>query len=837
MAKSLKSNIQCKHCPKVLTHAETLLKHVRLFHPDIVAKHWFLCDVCDTYFPTESGLEYHTSNVHKTTKSEFQLKPKYHCKPCLQTWFTRDKFLKHFRNFHFEDVAKNWLPCKICNFPFPDQIGVDAHTGVVHKASLEEEEVKVGELLLQCDFCKTQLSSEAGFLRHMRSIHLDIVKKDWVPCNICNVYFPDGDTLEGHKNESHKCSYCPMILPSNAKVVRHLVTCHPDKVEKDINSKFNLIGARKKVALRIQCDYCPTTFSRKESLLNHLITHHSDRVEKDSFTYKLVQAYKVAKDISKSNLKKAKARFPCNYCSKTLSSKPSVQRHNKRWHSDKVEKDNNSKFNLTEASKKFLPIFQCGYCTTTFLRKETLLNHLSIHHSDKVEKDSYVYKLVQAYKSAKEISKSNLKKAMPKFPCNYCPTTLSRKDSVERHLRACHPDKVENGNNNKLKVHEAKKRVRSRFQCDHCPTTFSRKKTLVIHLRKYHSDKINKDGSSCNPVFATNNIVSTLNSQLCQTSGIHTDNNNFNSDETDKNNSSSKNYLTGLFPFDDSNNTINNYNNNNNNYNTYNNNKTNKNNCSNNKDLERAFPDEDSNNNKNNNKNNNNYNNYNNNEANKNNSSINDLNVLFPFDESKNNNYNNYNNNETNKNNSSNSKDLKKALTEEDSNNNSNNNYNNRETNQNNSNNFNSKNDLKILFPFDNSNNNNNDDDNHNNNNINNCNNNNFNNNDDDNHNNSSNNNNKNDLKRLFPFDNSNNNNNDDDNHNNNNNNNSNNNCHNNNNNNNNCHNNNNNNNDNYNHKNSSNNNNCNNNNNIDDDNSNNKKKMKISFSDSEMGE
>ncbi len=709
----------------MLTHAETLLKHVRLFHPDIVAKEWFLCDVCDTSFPTESGLEYHTSNVHKKTKSESQLKPKYHCKTCLQTWLTRDKFLKHCRNFHFEDVAKNWLPCKICNFPFPDQVGVDAHIRAVHKASLEEEEVKAGELLLQCDFCKTKLSSEAGFLRHMRFIHLDIVKKDWVKCNLCNVYFPDGDTVEGHKNESHKCSHCPMILPSNAKVVRHLIACHPDKVEKDNNSKFNLTEARKKVLPIFQCDYCPTTFSRKESLLNHLSTHHSDRVEKDSYKYKFIQAYKVAKDISKSNLKKAKTRFPCNYCSKTLSSKPSVQRHNKRWHSDKVEKDNNSKFNLTEASKKFLPIFQCGYCTTTFLRKETLLNHLSTHHSDKVEKDSYVYKLVQAYKSAKEISKSNLKKAMPKFPCNYCPTTLPRKDYVERHLRACHPDKVENGNNSKLKVHEAKKRVRSRYQCNHCPTTFSRKRTLVIHLKKYHSDKVEKDGNSCNPVF-TNNIVSTLNNQ---TSEIHTDNNNYNNNEKNISNNNSNNK--------DLNKSLQDETSDNNNNNNYNNNETNKSNSTNNDDFRGLFPHRTSENNKNN-YDKKNTNKYNSSENKNSKRSLPDETSNNSNNNNNNNNNNNYNKNEPNKNNSSSNKDLKRALTEEDSNNNkNNNNYNNIGTNQNNSNNYNNKNDLKRLFPFDNSNNNNNDDDNHNNSSNN-------NNNDDDNHNNNNCNNNNN---------------------------------------------------------------------------------------------
>lgn len=158
-------------------------------------------------------------------------------------------------------------------------------------------------------------------------------------------------------------------------------------------------------------------------LLQHLKNAHIPKTVEESSKKKLPEP------INMNASKRVKYdEFICKICGDGLESKKALNRHLSKQHNE-------------EQPRNYL----CHYrdCGKTFTMRDTLLkHHKNIHQGTK-------------------------------YPCDRCPTVLSSRMSLRRHIETCH-----------LKI--------KFFSCDNCGAKYTEQKTLKNHIQKVHLGIIDK---------------------------------------------------------------------------------------------------------------------------------------------------------------------------------------------------------------------------------------------------------------------------------------------------------------------------------------------------------
>ena len=210
------------------------------------------------------------------------------------------------------------------------------------------------------------------------------------------------------------------------------------------------------------CVLCFRVFHDKRGCLRHVCNSHS-------------------KNKNSANKSATKPELVCSLCSKVFTHIKSFERH-KREHSE----------NNTES-------FECAHCDKKYKRKDNLLKHEQrIHSFFKIdferaasfscidnmfkcplclasfgkEKERFFAHIASKvchkdpnYKHDTDITEDL------RFKCQLCEKSYSNKDSLERHARWKHGEKIK------------------KFQCNFCKVTFNYKSSLKRHIKKSHANE------------------------------------------------------------------------------------------------------------------------------------------------------------------------------------------------------------------------------------------------------------------------------------------------------------------------------------------------------------
>ena len=136
--------------------------------------------------------------------------------------------------------------------------------------------------------------------------------------------------------------------------------------------------------------------------------------------------------------------------------------------------------------------FICNYCGMTMTRKESLQDHVKSKHKEGTKVQcTHCEKVFPTTRARKQ----HLKKAALTFTCDHCGVTLSTKDTLQDHLKSKHDEgtKVRCTHCEKMfattrarKYHIESKHEGKRYPCPYCTQTATQKINLKTHIKKKH---------------------------------------------------------------------------------------------------------------------------------------------------------------------------------------------------------------------------------------------------------------------------------------------------------------------------------------------------------------
>lgn len=314
-------------------------------------------------------------------------------------------------------------------------------------------------------------------------------EKDSYFCKICVEH--NQDLKPKYKAESTATS----VLFAHLNRVHGL-----NKSDMSENTSFNSLHH---VPELVSCEVCEKTFNSGSLSIHHGIEHVNGAMSRDSpkvFQYK-VNCFKTS---SKSlawdyfgALENEKSEqidqyyFYCRLCveeegklnpkyTKNTSTSILLQ-HLKNSHIPKTPKEV-AKQKLLEpivltSSKRLKGIgLSCKFCEENFDTKKSLNRHLAKEHNEEQPRNFScpIESCLKSFTMRDTLLKhvKNIHQGT-KYPCNRCPTVLSTRMSLRRHIETCHF---------KLKS----------FACDNCNATYTEQKSLKNHMQKVHMGIIEK---------------------------------------------------------------------------------------------------------------------------------------------------------------------------------------------------------------------------------------------------------------------------------------------------------------------------------------------------------
>lgn len=135
-------------------------------------------------------------NVQEEVGSTSKRKPyqRIKCGYCGDFFCSRQLFYKHANKIHRERLLEDWHSCNECKRFFPSAEAVKLHCSLIHANENKRTE---------CPFCATLFTRTCTYYRHANQAHLEIISKDWILCNGCDLYMPDADKLRQHQVHAH----------------------------------------------------------------------------------------------------------------------------------------------------------------------------------------------------------------------------------------------------------------------------------------------------------------------------------------------------------------------------------------------------------------------------------------------------------------------------------------------------------------------------------------------------------------------------------------------------------------------------------------------------------
>ena len=161
-----------------------------------------------------------------------------------------------------------------------------------------EKELPVEQIKkkVMCDLCGKNFNSKSNLSRHVKTLHLQLNKKD---CDSCNKTFRDANSLKIHIATIHNkkgisiCEVCDKTFTSKKILKIHVNTIHGNTNES--KHKLHQIKLKKsfvdeivekqkekfQIKSQLKCNLCGKNFNSKSNLSRHVKTLHLRMDKKD----------------------------------------------------------------------------------------------------------------------------------------------------------------------------------------------------------------------------------------------------------------------------------------------------------------------------------------------------------------------------------------------------------------------------------------------------------------------------------------------------------------------------------------------------------------------------
>jgi KRAB domain-containing zinc finger protein len=423
---------QCPNCEYKAKDKHTISRHIRSVHLKI--RH-LSCKICD--FKTAEGvhLQLHIKRKHKTNQSIIS------CKKCPKLFFTKDDFEKHMKivhltkrpwkcgqcnfaaiepgrlNSHVDRIhRKEPYKCDICDFVTRNKIFFEKHSHKTHACTVECS--KNG--FHQCNKCEYSSKERGNLIRHIRNIHLNILR---FHCDICDFKCNLDANLQRHIKRIHQhgpkeygCDACDKRFFSKAELKTHTSIVHLKERHsacnmcdyRAINNKI-LNEHKNGVHLKVKnnkCEICEFATAYKQTLSDHVRFFHNKEKSHccTDCNYKASFAYSLKKHQMQKHAKiEDKIFHECEVCHYKTVSKTTLRQHNKTVH-----------LNIR-------PYF-CNICGHKYPLLSNLNVHLKSFHTS--DQDNASNRVPTSYK-------------VTDFQCDFCQKYFGCKSTLTKHIKRC----------------------------------------------------------------------------------------------------------------------------------------------------------------------------------------------------------------------------------------------------------------------------------------------------------------------------------------------------------------------------------------------------------------
>ncbi|VEN39920.1 unnamed protein product, partial [Callosobruchus maculatus] len=263
-----------------------------------------------------------SSKVHQCTKCNYKT--------------TKTEYLKRHLVTHSDNRIIS--RCLYCNKTFKRKISLDDHIIKIHPDFMASVSRKVHE----CTKCTYKTTKSTNIEQHLITNHPEVAGNRILSrCLYCNKTFKGKPGLDCHiikihpdfiasiTSKIHECTQCTYKTTMTSNFRRHLIRKHPEVAGNRILSR---------------CIYCNKTFKDKLGLDDHIIKIHPDFIasvtskiyECTQCTYKTTDPYNMRKHLITYHPEISGNRIltRCIYCNKTFKSKPELDDHIIKIHSD-----------------------------------------------------------------------------------------------------------------------------------------------------------------------------------------------------------------------------------------------------------------------------------------------------------------------------------------------------------------------------------------------------------------------------------------------------------------------------------------------------------------------
>ncbi|XP_013187860.2 zinc finger protein 845 [Amyelois transitella] len=348
----------CSHCDKLFTDISSLEFHIRIFHPqaqiadsnitstkDDALEGNYKCDQCERVYYSDRSLKHHVKLRHSTGEA-------VECDICSKVFNNKYYLAFHKKNVH-SHVA--WSKCDYCDKQFKSKRYIRRHIKYTH----------LGMQRYKCIECETLFKEKKSLRKHVRSKHPNSTA--FQQCHICHKRFESAKSCKIHLKLLHSfnmntfpCDLCPVSFSSNEALAIHLKTKHlsEDKIFKCKNCNSVFKGQEKFDSHKEYCQYLPNTkvlprcvlcakdFSTKETLKRHVKNFHTE------FD---------ADDLANYGLENGVLTVDCENCVRNLQDEFHYEIYQRY-------KDNKDAF-----------IFKCEMCKCSFNSLDYLVHRYKLH--------------------------------------------------------------------------------------------------------------------------------------------------------------------------------------------------------------------------------------------------------------------------------------------------------------------------------------------------------------------------------------------------------------------------------------------------------------------------
>lgn len=245
-AKEEPKTFVCEICKKFLKSKLILKRHKANCHGIGTVRLAYKCEICNTSWPSKTGLETHIIIKHLNEK-------KFTCAICDKKFATKNILLSHVNRVHC--LSRNFI-CTTCGKAFKTQQNLNSHI-LIHS--------KVKKFM--CFECGASFRQEATLCTHMKS-HREKSAGITYECQICKITFATARTLKKHE-QSHTgpdlvCEHCSKIYKQKNSLNKHILSVH------------------KNIRLRVACLLCSKILWNRNIMREHVQNEHADILKADS---------------------------------------------------------------------------------------------------------------------------------------------------------------------------------------------------------------------------------------------------------------------------------------------------------------------------------------------------------------------------------------------------------------------------------------------------------------------------------------------------------------------------------------------------------------------------